>query len=118
MGDIEEASKAKVTTQAAATHYDPPPGYWEEYQRKHRLRKKWLLTIPGRWWQAKRNEREGAMNALLERLKDLGVGFDPDEIGIIGDQPDAPRLARCSGCDAKGIEDCKACGLWPVIDGG
>lgn len=117
MGEIEEASKAKVTTQAAATHYDPPPGEEERWNHWHQARKAWLLTIPGQWWQAKRDEREEAMNALLEQLKDLGVGFDPDEIGVIGDQPDSLELARCSACFAKSIDDCQACELWPVIDG-
>lgn len=117
MGDIEEASKAKVTSKVAATFFDPPPGFWEMVEREREARKAWLQTVPGRWWQAKKDARDEAANALLKQLEELGIWVDEEYVGDLACEPDALKLLECSDCDAGSIEDCRACDLWLVVDG-
>lgn len=118
MGEIEEASKAKITTDTAATFFVPPPGYWERWERLRGQEKAWLQTVPGQWWQAKQDERQEAGNALLKQLEGLGFWFDEEYGGFESREPDPDQIARCLECDTESIDECKACDLWPVIDGG
>lgn len=117
MSDIEEASAAKVTANSSVTFPEYPPGFWERLEELRQARKRWLLTVPGRWWQAKEDEREEAMNDLFKQLADLGVSFDEEYIGIPSHELGADQIAQCLECDAESIEQCKACELWPVVDG-
>ena len=117
MGAIEEASEAKVPTNTAATFFDPPPGYWEEYERKRQARTRWLQTVSGQWWQAQQDAREEAGNALLKQLEGFGFWFDEEYGGFESREPDPGQIDRCLDCDAESIEKCKVCDLWPVIDG-
>lgn len=118
MGDIEEASEAKLPTVTAGTFAESDPGWAERWARQRKAWECWLLTVPGRWWQDNQDVREELKNELLGQLRELGVCFDEDEIGYPTRDPDALKLARCSDCHPISIERCKVCELWPVIDGG